>query len=160
MALANSQTIYEATGFDVAICEKIERFASRAALEAKRLLSSTRSEDEATGTETEGSATYTTRLDRIGVRYAEIEALGADNTLYQYLELAESLLAVYYALPALNLRITKEGGLATAIGLVEGQRDLMTQREMQAYRREFYRQARELLDDLRRDEDYEPIYAI
>lgn len=61
---------------------------------------------------------------------------------------AESLLAVYFALPFLNLRITKTGGIVKATGMEATQTEIMSKNEMEKYRYNFLAQALLLIDDL------------
>ena len=75
---------------------------------------------------------------------------------------AEALLAAYYALPSLNLRMTKKGGLQRRTGLVENENDLMSQAEMDAYRQRWLSDALDTLETLAPSDsvEVEPGYAI
>jgi hypothetical protein len=151
MSIATSTTIQAVTGFNATIGSKIEDHLNEAEIECKRILSTSRTRGEATGTE--GADNIRTVLDVERERYDEIVALGSSNKHYIALQRAEALLATYYALPFLNMRLTEEGGLMRAIGLVEGQRDLMSNMEMEAYRRSIYAQVYAILMKLLRVED-------
>lgn len=153
MAIATTATIRTVSGFDEAAATKVADHLPEAVLEAKRLLTTSRSSAAATGSEVTGGVTYTSILDRITVRYDEIVALGSSDQHYIALQRAEALLAVYFALPYLNMRVTEKGGLARAIGLAEGVNDLMSNQELEAYRRSIYVLAHEALRMLVRDTD-------
>lgn len=60
---------------------------------------------------------------------------------------AESYLTAYYALPFLNLRVTKKGGFVMATGFEQSRNELMSKRELDGYRAGFFRQAMLLIKD-------------
>ena len=160
MAVASLRTIESVTGFSTDVGLKVVEHLPEAELECKRILSTRRTRGEVTGTEVTGGATYRTVMDVESERYDEIEALGSDDKHYEALQRAEALMAVYYALPTMNLRMTEAGGISLAID-VEGTRSLMSQREMEAYRRSYYSQASEVLEKLYRyhEADEKVIYV-
>lgn len=151
MAIATSTTITAVTGFNSTIAGKIDDHLTDAELECKRILTTSRTWDEPDGTE--GDDNYKTVLDAESERYDEIVALGAGEKHYVALQRAEALMATYYALPFLNMRLTENGGLSRAVGIAEGQNDLMSNQEMEAYRRTVYGRAYELLRKLLRTTD-------
>lgn len=87
---------------------------------------------------------------------------GSKSAEYSDLQEAEALLCAYFALPSLNLRLTKKGGLQRRTGTVDNENDLMSYSEMDAYREDWYSDAQNILDNLApADSDQaEVVYAI
>lgn len=82
-------------------------------------------------------------------RFDEIKDDNAKgDEIWDRLQEAESLLVVYYALPRLNQRLTKKGGLQRQTGLVDNENDLMSHQEMERYRDTAYADAMDVLADL------------
>jgi len=67
---------------------------------------------------------------------------------YDDLQEAEALLIAYYALPAMNMRMTRKGGLQRRTGTVDNENDLMSYSEMDAYRQGWFSEAMDILDTL------------
>jgi len=80
--------------------------------------------------------------------YDDLSSRPAEDPDRERAAQAESLLAVYFALPFLNLRITKTGGIVKTTGLEATQTELMSKGEMEKYRYNFLAQALLLIDDL------------
>lgn len=87
-------------------------------------------------------------------RYQDVIDNNTDgDVLYDSLVKAEALLATFYAIPRLQVRITKKGGLVRATGNVDQTVDLMSHNEMNAYRSQLKQDAQQLLEDVIEDED-------
>lgn len=80
--------------------------------------------------------------------YEELSSRPAADPDRERVAQAESLLSVYFALPFLNLRITKTGGIIKTTGLEPTQTEIMNKTEMEKYRYNFLSQALLLIDDL------------
>ena len=89
-------------------------------------------------------------------RYDEVVALATTDADYQTLIRALGKFAFYYAMPSLNLRLSTKGGFLRSTGLVENQRDLMSKRELEAYRDDIFREATLLVETLHTSEDRKP----
>lgn len=160
MPIADSTLIQTLTGWSATIGDKVANHLTEAEYKAKEVLSTNRTRGEASGTE--GSDNYKTILDAESERYDEIAALGAGNKHYVALQRAEAKLAIYYALPFLNLRPTEKGGLTKALGNVEGGIDVMGTRELTDVRRELFAQSLETLKRLIRksEADEKVVYTL
>ena len=133
MALATVSSIAQATGLDAAYLAGSDARALQAEREARQVLGDT--------------------------RYDEIVASGSGAD-YDALVEAESLLALYHALPLMNLMLTERGGIIRATGAEESREELIGKRELDSYRAELKRQALTILQRLatRADEsDTSPI---
>ena len=86
-------------------------------------------------------------LDLIGqTKYDELDALPDTNPDRQRADLAESALALYYALPQLNLRITKLGGIVRSTGYEDSRTEIMNKFEADRYRGKLWTDAHNLLE--------------
>jgi len=87
---------------------------------------------------------------------------GSKSEEYADLQEAEGLLAAYYAMPALNLRITKKGGAVRRTGLVDNENDLMSYSEMDAYRETWFGAAVDIFEEIAPESSTEqdPVYAL
>lgn len=79
--------------------------------------------------------------------YTTLSALPDADADRERADRAESALALYYAMPFLNLRWTEIGGLVRAVGFDQGRTELMSKRELDAYRGELYKEAMTLLSE-------------
>ena len=80
-------------------------------------------------------------------KYNEILA-DTSHTYYSDLKIAESLLCFALALPTLNMYIREKGGLTKSTGFNETRNQIMGKRELDAYQRGIYHEARFLIKDL------------
>ncbi|HHL73208.1 MAG TPA: hypothetical protein ENJ29_11935 [Bacteroidetes bacterium] len=80
-------------------------------------------------------------------KYTALSALQGTDPDRKRADHAESLLSCYFALPFLNLRFTTSGGLVKAVGFDQSRTEIMNKREMEGYRRMYYKQAMQLIDD-------------
>ena len=80
-------------------------------------------------------------------KYDEI-LVDTTHTYYDELKLAESLLCFAIALPRLNMYIREKGGLVKATGFNETRNQIMGKRELNAYQREIYHEARQQIREL------------
>ena len=80
-------------------------------------------------------------------KYNEILA-DTTHDYYDELKLAESLLCFAIALPRLNMYIREKGGLVKSTGYKETMNTLMGRRELIAYQRGVYNEAKHLIRDL------------
>lgn len=126
MALATKSSIAQATGLEEAYLDGVEARAAQAERHVRGVL---------------GDA-----------RYDEIASLGSGAD-YDALVEAESLLALYYALPLKNLYLTEKGGIVTATGVEESRTELMRAFELDRYRSELRRQAEAILARLQTEPD-------
>ncbi len=81
-------------------------------------------------------------------RYDEVVALGTADASYVTLTKVLARFSFWAAFPMLNLRLTEKGGFIRSIGLAETSTELMSRREMAAYRSDLYRKAKTLLETL------------
>jgi len=74
---------------------------------------------------------------------------------------AEALLVAYFALPSLNLRLTRKGGLQRRTGMVDNENDLMSKSEMDSYRETWFGDAMDIFDLLSPSDSKErdPVFA-
>ena len=89
-------------------------------------------------------------------RYDDVVDLGTSDADYQTLVQALGRFAFYYAMPALNLRLTKKGGFMRSTGLVENQNELMSKRELESYRDDKIREGTILCQTLHVSDDLKP----
>lgn len=89
-------------------------------------------------------------------RYDEVVALGDSDDLFNTLKTVLARFAFYHAFPRLNLRPTSAGGFIRATGTLEDRNDIMSFREMKAYRNQVFRDARTLCRTLHTDTDLQP----
>lgn len=83
--------------------------------------------------------------------YGVLESAGSGDD-FDRAALAESYLTGYFAFAALGLRPTERGGFVRATGVEQSRNELMSKRELDAYRAQLYRQAVALLADIAGDE--------
>lgn len=88
-------------------------------------------------------------------RYDAVADAGS-GTAYDNLLRAVSVLCYYYAMPNVNLLPGDDGGFQRATGLVENQNDVMSQKELQAYRQRIYERAQTLLSEIHEDTGRQP----
>ena len=89
-------------------------------------------------------------------RYDEIVDLGTADALFKTLKVVLARFAFYHAFPGLNLRSSKKGGFVRATGTVEDRNDIMSFREMKAYRNQVLRSARQLTRTLHASTSLQP----
>ncbi|NBC16713.1 MAG: hypothetical protein GVY18_05265 [Bacteroidetes bacterium] len=106
MPIADATTIADHTGLEAAIANTAASHLGRAERDLRSVLGAD-------------------RTDTSKSEYDRIVALGTGHDDYQALQEAESLLAVAYAMPFLNLRPTEKGGLVTAVGFDASRVELM-----------------------------------
>lgn len=122
MPLADASTIAEATGHS----EAVVSFATARLRQAER----------------------DCRRELGDARYEALATRDADDEEKDDLVEAESLLAFAHALPMGNLKPDENGTLTRARGMDRSRREIMSQRELAAYQRQFKGQAHTILNDL------------
>lgn len=87
---------------------------------------------------------------------------GSKAEEYKDLQEAEAFLTAYFAMPALNLRITKKGGAVRRTGLVDNENDLMSYSEMDAYRETWFGAALDIFAEIvpESSTEQDPVYAL
>ena len=128
MALATAQTIADVTGISSGKLTAAATRATRASKQVRRRIT----DDE--------------RLYE--ALYQEIVDRGSGDDAYDLLEAAESLLALYYGLPFMNLYVTDIGGIIRESGHERDKRRTMSASELDVYRGEIYAQYDDTFDDL------------
>lgn len=120
--LTNTILIEKYSGFPADVAAKLEKDISKASKKLRALIGDT--------------------------AYDDLSSRPAEDPDRERAAQAESLLAVYYGLPKLNLRVTKIGGIVKATGIDQTRNEIMSKNEMEKYRADFLGQALFLIDDL------------
>lgn len=137
--IAEAAGMYRKDGLDFELAERAKRIAGARAERKAR--------EEITGDE------YDDIVSKKG---------GSKSAEYEDLQEAEGYLIAYYAMPSLNMRITKKGGAVRRTGLVDNENDLMTYSEMDDYRGTWFGSAMDIFELLAPSDSTEtdPVYAL
>ena len=85
--------------------------------------------------------------------YDEVEAEATTETRRKELTRAEAMMALYFALPVLNMKVGPKGGIVTATGFGETKNSFLTIDQVEKLSQRFYEKAMELISKY--DQSYE-----
>ena len=142
MAIADANSIAQYTGLDTALATKAASHVNRAAEDLRSLLGRQLYSGLGAGADL---IHIEEPFEDDTYEYDRIVALGAEDDDYKTLLEAESLLAVVYAGPFLNLRITERGGMVSATGFESTRVEYRSQNQVRQLQREMRQQAHALV---------------